>query len=108
MYSMIENSIPVYYDEEFCKRTEYHKIDPQHGEMTTKMFKVMKCYKFENDDRVFWILSNKTLTLNNIMFLEGECWQIIGVENQIDEIRKCKKDFGFDQANIKLTLRKRE
>lgn len=105
---MIENSIPVYYDEEFYKRTKYHLIDPERPAYTTKMFKLMKHYKFPDDDRVFWILANKSLTLNNIMFLEEAGWQIIGVENQIDEIRKCKKDFGFDQANIKLTIRKRE
>jgi hypothetical protein len=106
MQSYVKDSIPVYYDEKFYKKTEYHKIDPKHPEMTTKMFKVMKGYKFPNDDRVFWILSNKSLTQNNIRFLENEGWYIVGIEAQGAEIELCKQDFGTDQANLKLTIKK--
>lgn len=106
MQSYVKDSIPIRYDEEFCKKTKYHKIDPQHGEMTTRMFRVMKCYKFKNDDRVFWILSNKSLTQNNIRFLENEGWYIAGVESQGAELELCKQDFGADQANLKLTIKK--
>lgn len=70
------------------------------------MFKVMKCYKYPHGKKVYWVLSNKSLTINNIQFLEGEGWKIVGVENMTDEIKKCKDDFGFDQANIKLIIQK--
>ena len=106
MRSYVKDSIPVYYDDKFCKKTEYHKIDPNRGRMTTKMFHTMKTYKFPNDDRVFWILSNKSLTQNNIRFLENEGWYIVGVESQGAELQLCKQDFGADQANLKLTIKK--
>lgn len=103
----IKNSIPIYYDEKFCKQTSYHKIDPQHGEYTTKMFRCMKAYKFPNAKSVHWILANRSLTLNNIQFLEGEGWEIIKVETTTPEIQKAKGDFGYDQANIKIVIRKK-
>lgn len=104
---MDKEHMAIYHDEAFYKATRYHTIDPEYPEHTTRMFHVMKAWKYKDDDRVFWILANKSLTLNNIMFLEGEGWEIIGVEHECDDIRKAKKDMGYDNANIKLTIRKK-
>ena len=109
MKSYVEDTIPIHYDEKFYRETAYHCIDVQRTKShTTNMFKVMKAYKHKKGKIVHWILANKSLTLNNIRFLEDEGWAIIGVISQSAEIELCKEDFGADGANMKLLLKKME
>lgn len=104
----IGDDIPVYYDEkyEIAAGLVDHLINGTYEDF--RVFPHGRLYKINGKNEVVFITNCRSITLHQIQWLEYYGWEIVGVSAAHPDVKKGKEDMGYNNATIRVAVRKKE
>jgi hypothetical protein len=104
----VGDDIPVYYDQQYEIETGLgdHLINGIYRDF--RVFPMGRLYKVNGKNAVVFVTNCRSITLHQIQWLEYYGWEIIGVSTTHEDVKKGKEDQGYNNATIRVMIRKKE